>query len=184
MTSALGNRLIRQALAALASCLLALSMTGCGGEDGGDIPRNQANALLTLLDEAERRIEPLRCDDLRISDDDGTPTLSDMQAKVNQLPEEVDPDVRDALEEGVEQLRRLAEAECAAQEARREQQQTETAPTETLPAPTQTAPEEAPEEERRRDETKKEDKDKKNQPEPPQEPSGNGGQPAPDEEGG
>jgi hypothetical protein len=125
-------------VSALALVSLALALPGCGGgDDGKTIPRRDARQLLALLNEAERRTQPpLVCGDLLVKDENGTPTLTDLENHVRALPDGVDPDVRDALEESIVRLRQLVDQACAEKE-------TQTTPTETTPTetqPTQTQP--------------------------------------------
>jgi hypothetical protein len=153
----------------IALACAALALSACGGDNGKPIPRSDEKQLLTLLQEAENRQQPLVCNDLLREDDDGTPTMTDLENHVRALPDSVDPDVRDALEESVVHLRQLVAQECARKE------QTQTTPTETTPTettPTETQP---PETETTPTETTPTETT-------PTEP-GPGGQPGPGEEG-
>jgi hypothetical protein len=135
---------------ALAVACLALLGAGCGGEEEGDpIPADQREQILSRLDEAERRL------------DDGSEgacrdILSDTEPEVDNvvasLPENVDADVRQRLEEGLQNLWDLVTAECEQLES--QETDTEPAPEPAPPPPPETetetvptVPEEEPEEE-------------------------------------
>ena len=120
------------ALLALAACLLA---AGCGSDDEGQgIPPDSAAALERQLDSIQNRFEVGggACTDITDGDD---PNTTAVQQTIDGLPEDVDQDIRDALEDGFARLFQLAQEQC-------EEPQTET-PTETLtePAPTPTVTE-------------------------------------------
>jgi hypothetical protein len=149
----------------------ALALPACGGDEGEPIPRSDERRFLALLDEAERRQNPLRCDDLTVSDDEGPPTLDDLQEQVDGLPDSVDADVRDALRDSVLHLRRLVEDQCA------EESKPQTTPTEPPPETTPPEPETQPP-----PKTETEPPETETQP-PETTPEDGGGQPGPDEEG-
>lgn len=114
---------------ALAACLAA---TGCGGDDeGAGIPANSAAALEGQLDSIQSRFENGggACADIAGGDDPNTEAVQDT---IDSLPDDVDPDVRDALEQSFDRLFELAEEQCDAQ-------------TETTPAPTEPEPVPVPE---------------------------------------
>jgi hypothetical protein len=119
---------------ALAAAALA---AGCGDDEGRQIPRDEARALISRLQEADRRLsqDPPVCGDLA---EDTIPALEQQAAA---LPDDVDSDVRQTLEDGIAHLRDQIEAECA---ERREQEEdtTETTDTtdETTTETTETAP--------------------------------------------
>jgi hypothetical protein len=131
---------------ARAACVLALTAgalaAGCGSDDeGAPIPANIANQLETRLDEIERRFEFAggACADI---ENDSQPAVDQLVASV---PDDVDADVRRALQESFDRLFALTAEQC-------EQQQTETetepepAPApEPEPVPTDTAPPETTE---------------------------------------
>ena len=169
---------------ALVSCAVAagaIALAGCGGDDEGpQIPRAQASALINRLEEAQRRSEPFRCNDLRRD------TIPALETQLRTLPANLDGDVRQTLEDGIAHLRELVEQECdGAQRERKRRRERErenttpttpTAPTPTPaptpePTPTPTQPEPEPEPEP--------------QPQPePQPDNGGGGTPAPQDDGG
>jgi hypothetical protein len=116
---------------ALAACLVAV---GCGSDDeGAPIPADIADQLQTRLDEVQRRFDfgGGACADIQ---DDSLPAVEDMLAS---LPDNVDPDVREALTDGFDRLFVLTDEQCE------EPDQTETAEPEPEPVPpetTETAP--------------------------------------------
>jgi len=137
-------------LLALGACLAA---AGCGsdGEKGAPIPAEQAQSLEVRLAETENRLADGSvgaCEDIL---QDGRPGV---QLILASLPNSVDPDVRDALEQSFENLWRLVESECTDRkpdepaqttptETEPEVTETETTPTETTPTettPTETTP--------------------------------------------
>lgn len=138
-------------LLALGACLAA---AGCGsdGEKGAPIPAEQAQSLEVRLAETENRLADGSvgaCEDIL---QDGRPGVQQILAS---LPNSVDPDVRDALEQSFENLWRLVDSECTDREPDEPAQTTptETEPevteSETTPEPTEsetapTSPEEAP----------------------------------------
>jgi hypothetical protein len=118
--------------------LAVLAAAGCG-EDEPKIPRDEAAELRAALLEAQRRLDPLRCGDL---EQESLPKLED---RVAQLPE--DSDVRNTLEDGVDHLRTLIEAECTARDEEEQDTTTTTEPETTPPETTEpetTEPETTP----------------------------------------
>jgi hypothetical protein len=124
-------------LLALAACLL---VAGCGSDDEGQgIPRDAAVALDRQLDSIQGRFEfgGAACNDITGGDD---PNTTAVERTINGLPEDVDADVRDALEDGFARLFQLVDEQC-------EPPRTETEPetvTEEAPPPTETQTETAP----------------------------------------
>jgi hypothetical protein len=145
-------------------------VAGCGDDDEPKIPRAEAQSLRADLLEAKRRLRPLRCGDL---EEDSFPKLED---RIAQLPE--GSDVRDTLEEGVDHLRSLVEADCAAR--REEQEETTTTDTETTETETTTEPPTTEPEPPTTTETQPPTTEPEPEPEPePQPEPGNGGQGVP-----
>jgi hypothetical protein len=138
----------RTITAAALSCL-ALIGAGCGGDEEGDpIPAAQREQILSRLDEAERRLDDGSqgaCMDIL---DDTEPEVDNVVAS---LPENVDADIRQRLEEGLQNLWDLVTAECEQLEG--QETDTETTPEPPPPPPeteteeVPTVPEEEPEEE-------------------------------------
>ena len=145
-------------LFALGACLAA---AGCGSDDEGGtrIPADTAAALATQLDGVQARLDnatPGACKD--ILEGPRGPNRAAVQQLIDGLPDDVDPDVRAALQESFDNLWSLVESKCEdlepdepAQTETTEQEttptETETEPTETIPPPTETeptTPEEAP----------------------------------------
>ena len=126
-------------LAAAAACL---AVAGCGDDDTGDpIPAAKAARLAERIDAVEQAVGE-RCDSLATR-------VQAAQVTVSTLDEDgVGADVQDALADGIENLRDLAERECAARpEEEEEEPETtpetvpEPLPPETTPAPPPTTPE-------------------------------------------
>jgi hypothetical protein len=131
----------------------ALAIAGCGGDDEGEpIPAQTAQALEAELDGVQARIDngsSGACND--ILEGDRGPNLERVQQLIDGLPEDVDPDVRSALEDSFDRLWELVQQDCddKAQEEESEREEPEPepepTPTETEPAPetpteTETAP--------------------------------------------
>ena len=126
-------------LLALGACL---AITGCGSDDEGGkpIPAEQAAALQRELNSIEARLQQGSvgaCEDIFRHPTD--PNQSAVERILASLPSDVDPDVRDALEQSFENLWDLAQQECD-DKAPKEPQQTESTP-EPEPTPTETEPE-------------------------------------------
>jgi hypothetical protein len=134
--------------AATTLVLGALFAVGCGSDDeeGEPIPAADAQALVTQLDQTEQLVEDGTCRGARFQvTGDGQ-----LEDKVAALPEDVDADVRQALEDGLDRLAGLIDDECG------EDEDTETDTTETEPeVPTETQ------------ETDEEDDDEETETEPP-----------------
>jgi hypothetical protein len=147
-------------LLALGACL---AIAGCGSDDEGGkpIPADTAAALESQLDGVQARLDngtPGACKDIL----EGTrgPNRDAVQQLLDGLPGDVDPDVRDALEQSFENLWSLVESKCEdlqADEPTQTQTQTQPEPepdttetqTETIETTppetdTETNPEEAP----------------------------------------
>lgn len=129
-------------------CLPILALTGCGSdEEGKPIPRSSVDRFNTRLDEISSRFEAGggACNDLEKS-------RRDVDNELERLPEDVDQDVRQALEESFDHLFERAIADCddeveAPEPAPPIQQPTAPPPTQTeeTPPETQTQPQEQPE---------------------------------------
>ena len=136
--------------AATTLVLFALVAAGCGSDDeeGEPIPAGQAQALLDQLELVEDRSDRGICGGANTQ-------VDELEAKVEALPEDVDADVRSALEEGLDHLRDLVNDECDENREEPETDTTETEPEETQPEtePEETEPEEAEPEETQPEET-------------------------------
>jgi hypothetical protein len=123
-------------LLSLGACLAA---AGCGSDDekGKPIPTAQASELLHQLDGVQARLNngsPGACKDIL----DGGDNNRDAVARdIDSLPNNVDPDIRDALQESFDNLWSLVESKC--QDLKPDEPaQTNTTPTETTTTETQT----------------------------------------------
>jgi hypothetical protein len=123
---------------ALTLTLLALAgglAAGCGSdeEQGDPIPAPTAEVLQSRLDEVQRRFEfgGGACLDIL---DDSRPAIDDAIAS---LPEGVDADVREALQQGFDRLFELSDQQC--DDAETDTQTTEQPP-QTQPETTETVP--------------------------------------------
>jgi hypothetical protein len=140
-----------------------LATAGCGSDDEGGrpIPADTAAALESQLDKVQDRLDNGSvgaCED--ILEGPRGPNRDGVQQLIDGLPEDVDPDVRDALQQSFDNLWELVQSECderAADEPPETEStplptptetetETETQPTETTPPPTDTTtnPEDAP----------------------------------------
>ena len=134
------QRLRHIAAVAGAAALLA----GCGADDepeGKGIPAESVAVLVERLDEIQRRFDnavdkdnPGACEDIERD------SVKAIQASIADLPADVDPDIRETLENGIQRLRELAQEGCSGVEPA----ETETTPEETIPPETvtETVPEE------------------------------------------
>lgn len=129
-------------LIALAAGLAA----GCGSEEeqGEPIPADSVAALERQLVSIENRFAAGggACGDITGGAD---PNSTAVQQAIDSLPENVDPDVRQALQDGFDRLFTLTTDQCDEQQGQdttTEEQptETETQPTETEPPPTETEP--------------------------------------------
>jgi hypothetical protein len=130
-------------LLALGACLAA---AGCGSDDEGGkpIPAAQAAQLQNQLDIVERRLDngtEGACKDILDAQDANDDAVTNI---LNTLPNGVDPDVRDALEESFDNLWNLVESQCndlkPDEPTQTETTPPETTPTETTPPETETTP--------------------------------------------
>ena len=181
----------RAQLAALVACAALIVGAGCGSDDdpeGRPLPRQAANELEKRLDEVQRRFDAASeegkagaCNDI---DDDSYPAIDRI---VNTLPENVDPEVRDALQASLERLRELTREGCADVEDTTTQE--EPAPPVTTPPPAPVEPQPAPEPTETQPPPQDENKDeeKKKKPDEGQEEDGGigpNGQGPPGQDGG
>jgi hypothetical protein len=120
-------------------------LAGCGGDDepkGKGIPADAVAALDERLDEIQRRFNdavdhdnPGACEDIERD------SVKNIQATVANLPSDVDPDIRQALEDGIQRLRELAQEGCSGVEpVETETTPEETVTEETTPTETETTP--------------------------------------------
>jgi hypothetical protein len=137
-------------LLALAACV---AFAGCGGDDeGAPIPTATATALNAELDGVQARIDQGSAGACRdILEGPRDPNKARAQELIDSMPDDVDSDVRSALQDSFDHLWDLVEQECddkAQQEKGKQTQEPdkttpETTPTETTPpetTPTETTP--------------------------------------------
>jgi hypothetical protein len=137
---------------ALVACLAA-AVSGCGSDDeGAGITPDAAAALERQLASIQGRFEVGggACTDITDGDD---PNTTAVQQTIDSLPDDVDPDVRDALQQSFDRLFELVQQECEEPPAETNTtpepepeatETTETTPpetTETEPPPTETTEE-------------------------------------------
>jgi hypothetical protein len=133
---------IRSAWGALAIVACVIGLTACGGgDDTGPIPREQGDLLLAQLDQIESAAQEGLCEDAQAT------ALSFAQG-VNDLPPEVEGDLRQALVKASANLEELATEQCdpvsgATGDAGTEPTTTETTTT-TEPTTTETTTTEEP----------------------------------------
>ena len=139
-----------------------LGVAGCGGdeEEGAPIPADTATALENELDNVQARLDNGSAGACRdILEGSRGPNLERVRELLDSLPDDVDPEVRSALEDSFDRLWELVEQDCEdkAEEERQSKPDPEPEPTptvteeeptptetETAPAPEPTTPEEAP----------------------------------------
>jgi hypothetical protein len=142
-------------LIALLIALVAATAAGCGSDDeeGSPLPEQAVVDLESRLEEVERRMAAGggACEDITID------TAPAVDGVIQSLPSDVDPDVRQALEDGFERLFTLTAEQCdetqgqqtepepAPEPAPETETETETIPPETIPTETTpTIPEQPP----------------------------------------
>jgi hypothetical protein len=93
-----------KAILAVVALAASLAVPGCGGDDegGGDLPAEEAANLLGQLEEVQANLDVGSC---FVAADEADILIADIQ----ELPSDVDGDLRRALENGAEQLRVLLE---------------------------------------------------------------------------
>jgi cell division septation protein DedD len=177
----------RQTLLALAAAA-ALAATGCGSsaeepaKRGKGLPQSSVDALDRRLDEVQRRYDDGvdngnvgACEDIEGDSFQGDGGIDEI---VSGLPQDVDPELRTALERSIERVRELT-GDCAEQAAANPPQPVpEPEPVPVEPVPEETVPEETTPEKTKPEKTTPKPKPK---PEPKPEPSP---APPPADEGG
>jgi hypothetical protein len=132
----------------LCACLAA---AGCGSDDEGgkQIPAATAAALEAQLDKVQERLDngtEGACKDILEAPTERGPNRAAVQQLLDGLPNDVDPDVREATQESFDNLWSLVESKCQELQADEPAQttptdtQTDTTPTETETQPTETTP--------------------------------------------
>jgi hypothetical protein len=138
-----------KAILAVLAIAASLAVVGCGSDDEsqGDLPADDAATLLGQLEEVQANLDVGSC---FVAADEADNLIADIQ----DLPSDVDSDLRQALERGAEQLRTLLEdpdqcerpvtTETTTEETTTEETETEedttTRETETEPTTTTTTP--------------------------------------------
>ena len=126
----------------LAVLACALAVAGCGSDDEGEqLPASASQALRAELQSVENRIDngsAGACRDVLEGDSANTDAVTRI---LDGLPDDVDPDVRDATRESFDRLFELVQDECNEIE---DQTDTDTTPTETETEPEQTETETVP----------------------------------------
>jgi hypothetical protein len=126
---------------------VALSAAGCGDDEGPQIPAQQSTALRDSLQQIKREVARDPC----VSE----ASLTGLKGQIEALPDDLDEDVRQTLEDGVARLDELVTEECLDRPEPEEEQtdteqettpvvptEPETDTTETEPIPTE--PDEEP----------------------------------------
>jgi len=130
-------------IAGMAACCAALA--GCGSDDEGDpIPGELSASMQQQLDNIQGQVDNGSvgaCDDIFASDG----TFRALQQELERLPQRVDADVSDALQESIDRLQQLVQQRC--EEIASE---TETTPEVTTPEP-EPEPETTPEQDNQDD---------------------------------
>jgi len=84
----------------LLACLIALGLAGCGSDDG-TIPQSQSSDLLALLDNVQETADTGDCDH-------ASEFAREFANRVDELPSDVDADVREELNKAAANLDQLA----------------------------------------------------------------------------
>ena len=150
---------------ALALVAVAVAAAGCGGDtEGKGIPVATANALHDQLGNVQARIDQGSagaCKDIIEAPASRGSNKQQVQDLIDSMPDDVDADVKSALQDSFDHLWDLVEQDCAAKADQTNtnttptetqtnttptETQTETTPTETetTPTTTETAPDNAP----------------------------------------
>ena len=131
---------------AVALVAAAVAVTGCGGDDmGKGIPAATATALDTQLDGVESRLaqgSAGACRDILEAPDSRGPNKKNVETLIDEMPDDVDSDVKSALEDSFDHLWDLVQQECD-DKADKQDTKTDTTPTDTTPTdttPTDTTP--------------------------------------------
>jgi hypothetical protein len=139
-------KVLKRTIGLLLTAAVAAMTAGCGSDDKGKpIPQDAAAALERQLASIQARFEVGggACGDITGGDD---PNSTPVRQTIDSLPDDVDPDVRDALQGSFDRLFQLVEEQCKSepppQQQQQQQQQTET---EQAPSQTETTPAETTE---------------------------------------
>jgi hypothetical protein len=132
----------------LLAVVAGLAAAGCGSDDEGkQLPRNTVAALDAQLEKVQERLDngtEGACKDILEAPPERGPNRDAVQQLLDGLPNDVDPDVREATQEGFENLWSLVESRCdelkPEEPAQTEPTEPETTTTETETQPTETTP--------------------------------------------
>ena len=134
------RRAVHRTFATAAATIAApAALTGCGGggdDRGAGFPAAQAADIEGRLDEVLRRVRSGAAGNLGACEDLSADSFPAIDELLEGLPPNLDKDLRDALVDGIERLKELADQQC--EEARRRREQTTPEPTETTPTDTET----------------------------------------------
>jgi hypothetical protein len=136
---------------ALALVAAALAVAGCGGdEEGKGIPAVTATALGEQLDNVQARIQEGSvgaCKDILEAPKERGPNKQQVEDLIDSMPDDVDPDVKSALQDSFDNLWDLVQQECddkASKEKKADTTPTETQTEETTPTEAETETETTP----------------------------------------
>lgn len=121
----------RSALSLLAAAA-ALGLGACGGNTEGGIPRSDADTLRAELGDVERFVDRGDCDEV-----DGQ--VGQVRNAVAELPNSVDPALRENLNEGVGRLESVVATDCQEQ-AEEDEMEEDVTTTETIEPPEEEVP--------------------------------------------
>jgi hypothetical protein len=118
-------------LLALAACMAA---AGCGSDDGKQMPADSVASLERQLDSIQNRFDVGggACGDISGGADSNTAAV---EKTIESLPDDVDAEVRDAVQESFDRLFEIVDEQCQAEET-----PPATEPVEPAPEPTTTVP--------------------------------------------
>jgi hypothetical protein len=130
----------------LALVAVAIVAAGCGGDkEGKGIPVATANGLHTQLENVQARIDQGSagaCKDIIEAPASRGSNKQQVQDLIDSMPDDVDADVKSALQDSFDHLWDLVEQDCADKADKADQTDTNTTPTntqtETTPTETQT----------------------------------------------
>jgi hypothetical protein len=142
-------------LLSLLALAVALAVAGCGDDEepqGRKLPPQVAQTLMQQLESIGDRVAAGvagACDDI-YSDDPDVGNLEPIDAALDSIPSDVDPEIRSALEQSIERLTQLVDRECSeirsAEQEEQEPIEEEEPPPEPVETETETAPDETTEE--------------------------------------
>ena len=159
------------------ACAIVLTLVGCGGGDDATIPSDDSEQMLSLLDSIESEVQNGDCEDAQ-------ERATAFAQTVDELPEDVDPKVRQGLSEASVRLVELTRdpTECADVTGATGEdgaEPAEEAPTSVVEEPTST-----PEEETESVPEEPEEEEHEEEPTPPEDPGGEGNGPPLETPGG